>query len=356
MSSASDRIAAAGPRNAELLATLSRTDYAPAKLKQQKVFISDLQTSLQQVEARISTLGVSVQRDLKQHERYRDSTVKRFAAKMGGKKSQAKFDEKASKGEREYFEAVHAKKTAEDERTMIKEQISDAEKVRSNYQAAVKTHTDAQEELNRLYDGVFAGPTPEFPEEEPKERAVSEAEQRRNEAHERMGRSSQAAQCMLEADKAMTAADQQMHTALQFAMMDVFGGGTFADLAERNALTGASSAAQQSLALVAQAQILDPAILHPGPVDIAQGNLLLRVMFDNVFTDLMFRDMIKQSAMEVQIAHQRILEQRQLQSQRQMAAKGDVDAAEAALLQAREQLQKYRQNAFEQVLAAHSTA
>lgn len=356
MASASERIAAAAPRNAELLATLSKTDYAPAALKQQNAFIADLQASLKQTDATIAKLDQTVKKELKDHEKYRDSTVKRFASKLGGKKSQAKFEEKASKEEKEYFDAVYAKKAAEDERAMLKTQLADAEKVRVEYDSALKTHKDAQEELNEMYEGIFAGPTPDFPDEDPKELAVYEAEKKRNDAQEKLSKSTQAAQCMIEADKVMGYAQTAMGSALNYSTWDVWGGGSFADIAERNALADASSAAQRSLMLVAQAQRLDSAIKHPGQVNIAQGNILSDVLFDNIFTDLAFHEKIKESAINLRIAHQRLAEQRQLVGQRLQSLKVEVEQAEGVLRQARDELQNVRQRAFEQVEAARPPA
>ncbi|KAF2104165.1 hypothetical protein NA57DRAFT_62838 [Rhizodiscina lignyota] len=351
MSTATEQIASAGPRNAKLLSVLAETDYAPAALKQQIAFIKDLQASLKQTDAHIAKLNQSVQKELKDHEKYRDSTVKRFAYRIGGKKE--KFEEKASKEEREYFEAVIAQKAAEDERTMLRGQLEEAQKVKTQFESAVETHRQAQEELSELYEGIFAGPTPDFPEEDAKELPVYEAERRRDEIQTKLTRVSQAVNVLQEAQRAMLVCRDQMLTALDYSTYDIFGGGTFADLAERNALSRATTAAARAMGLVQQARRLDSNVQPFGPLQIAQGNFLSDVVFDNIFTDLAFHDKIKESAADVERASSRLTQQNKQALQRQEGLRKDMQASEKELKRARDELQKVRQDAFEKVAASH---
>jgi hypothetical protein len=97
-----DQINNAAPRNRELLQILSDTDHAPPALEQQKRYIDDLNTQLSQVQSRLKALETTRDKELKDHEKYRDSVMKRFAYKATGQKD--KFAAKAEKEEKEYFE------------------------------------------------------------------------------------------------------------------------------------------------------------------------------------------------------------------------------------------------------------
>lgn len=354
MASIKEQIAAAGPRNAQLLSTLAETDHAPASLKQQVAFINDLQDSLKRTEQHISKLNQSTQKELKDHEKYRDSTVKRFAYRVGGKKE--KFEQKASKEEREYFEAVVAQKHAEDERTVLRTQLEEARKKKANYEKAADTHKQAQEELDELYNSIFAGPTPDFPEEDPKELSVYEAERKRDDTQTKLTRVSQAVDTLNQAQRAMYICRGRVSEALDYSSWDLFGGGAFADLAERNALSEATSAAMQAGVLVTQARKLDSNVQPFNMPQIAQGNILSDVVFDNIFTDLAFHDKIKQSSADVQRAAAQLTQQHQLAVQRQQEIQKDRTAVEKELARARDELQKIRQDAFEKVAASHPPA
>lgn len=119
MSDIKSRIASSVEQNNRLLKTLSETDYAPPALAQQSVYISSLQKELSELDKRIKHLETITKTELNDHEKYRDSTMKRFTYRLGGKKGQAKFEAKASKEEREYFEAVQAEKAAKDQRGVL---------------------------------------------------------------------------------------------------------------------------------------------------------------------------------------------------------------------------------------------
>lgn len=351
MSNVHDQITSAGPRNAELLDILAKTDYAPAALKQQVAFMNDVQATLKQTNVRISELEQSVQKELKDHEKYRDSTMRRFAYKVGGKKE--RFEEKASKEEREYFDAVVAKKAAEDERLMLNNQLNQAHQVKQQIEGAAQTHRKAQEELNELYNSIFAGPTPEFPEEDSKEYPVYEAEKRRAYLQTKLSKGSQAGKLLQEAQHAINTCLNQMFDAKDYSTWDVFGGGLLADGLERNALSKAASSAAQVNMLCDHARRLDGHIPQLHTLQIAQENMLSDVVFDNIFSDLHFQDKIKKSITDIEQAAQFINQQYQLALQRQDGLTKEVAAAEQGLKTARDELQRVRQNTFEQVAASY---
>lgn len=351
MSEVTQAIASAGPRNAQLLSVLAESDYAPAALQQQKAYIADLEASIKRQDAAIAKLEASTKKELKDHEKFRDSHVKRLAYKLGGKKE--KFEEKASKEEREYFDAVFAQKAAEDERVMLRDQLKDAQRVKGELDGTAETHRQAQEELDELYNSIFAGPTPEFPEEDAKEFPVYDAEKRRGDLQTKLTAGAQALKSLGGAEQCMRISLAEMNRALDWSTFDVFGGGSFSDLMERSAISDASSAAARAQTLVEQARRMDNNIQSLGPIEIAQHNILSDVLFDNIFTDLHFHEKIKQSTLEVQKALVRVSEQKKLATQRSDALQRQITQAESDLMEARKALQKVRQEAFEKVGASH---
>ena len=102
MTSIQATIQNAAPRNQELLTILSQTDYAPPSLEHQKAYIADLEKDLKEIASRLATLQRQREKELKEHEKYRDSVMKRFAYKVARKKE--KFEARASKEEQDYLE------------------------------------------------------------------------------------------------------------------------------------------------------------------------------------------------------------------------------------------------------------
>lgn len=102
MASIATRIQEAAPRNQELVAILEATDHAPPTLEHQKQYVADLDRDLSDLRKRISSLEMKREKELKEHEKYRDSVMKRFAYKVARK--QDKFEARASKEEQEYLQ------------------------------------------------------------------------------------------------------------------------------------------------------------------------------------------------------------------------------------------------------------
>jgi hypothetical protein len=105
MASTTDQIQSAAPRNRELLEILSQTDHAASALEQHKRYIQDLDTQLRDVKKQLNQLGQERWKEQKDHKKYHDSIMRRWAYKVGGKKE--KFAAKAEKEEKEYFEVHH---------------------------------------------------------------------------------------------------------------------------------------------------------------------------------------------------------------------------------------------------------
>ena len=79
MSGIQDQIRDAATRNSEILATLSRTDYAIPSLKQQIAQIGELEAEERRNNDKLKKLSDSREKELKDHKKYNESVMKRFA-------------------------------------------------------------------------------------------------------------------------------------------------------------------------------------------------------------------------------------------------------------------------------------
>ena len=98
MSSIQEKIQQAASQNASLLQGLQETDSAPSQLQQQDAYINDLNHQIAVINQRVNKLKQATAAELRDHEKYRDSTMRRFAHKATGRKE--KFAEKAAKEEK----------------------------------------------------------------------------------------------------------------------------------------------------------------------------------------------------------------------------------------------------------------
>ncbi|KAK6864588.1 hypothetical protein PG990_005975 [Apiospora arundinis] len=299
MTSTTKHIQTNAERNRLLLSILSETDHALPTLQQHESYLSDLERQRKDAAQWVKEVDKMRKKELKEHIKYRDSVMKRFAYKVSGNKD--KFEEKAAKEEREYFDVLQDEHKAKEQEKNLNALYEAAMVQRTELQGMMSRHNSAQHDLDTLYDAIFDGPTPEFPEEDNKEQAAKEALQAYHDTRVRAEGEVEVIQTLSEVVKHLDEGLYRIEDALDHSRMDMFGGGTINDMMERSALHKAELATQEAQRLMHQAQRLSNGqVTRMLPVHIAQGDILSDVVFDNIFTDMAFHDKINASRTEVQ--------------------------------------------------------
>ncbi|KAJ7756327.1 hypothetical protein B0H16DRAFT_698105 [Mycena metata] len=331
--------------HAELLAAIASLDYAPSALTEQEALIASLERTARANAARIDTLEQKTQKERKEHEDLRDSTTRRFAAKLTGRKD--KFEAKASKEEREYVEALEKEMQEKRQQANLETMISEAKAVRNDLLSKVEIHNVTKGDLEALYSRIFDGPTQAYPEDDHLEYELQQAQGRYNEIQSYLNRASQSTSMLQSADIALRQCNREVQQALNYSEWDMWGGGTFTDMMERNALSSAEGLAMQAATYVQQAMIADPQVQPIGQISIAHGSIMSDVIFDNVFTDMAFHKKIKASALNLEAVQLNLTRELNLARSRAGAVGADLTAAADALTRAREALHTFRRHVFE---------
>ncbi|KAF2024058.1 hypothetical protein EK21DRAFT_104942 [Setomelanomma holmii] len=342
------KIQEAASQNATLLQGLHETDSAPSQLHQQNAYIADLDHQIATINKRVADLKRKTAAELKDHEKYRDSNIRRFAHKATGRKE--KFAEKAAKEEKEYFDAIQAQKTAEDELAYVKQLKTEAESTRQTYSQSAERHKQLQAQLDALYNSIFAGHTPEFPDEDRAEEACNSASQNVQHINHQLEREKHILFLLGQTVKKLSEAQNYLDGAYGMSQYDMFGGGTMASMQKRNYLERAESAIQQVRMLQDQLKQAAPDIPNLGPLQIRMGDIWSDVVFDNIFTDMQMHEQVKASMQQVARAGNKcsdIIRGREEQLKRLQSGTGRVNER---LKQARVSLQQARQDAFSRVL------
>ncbi|KAH7318301.1 hypothetical protein B0I35DRAFT_239647 [Stachybotrys elegans] len=347
MADIKERIKQASSRNTSLLDTLSRTDYAGPALEQQRQFLGELKAELQRSNAKLKTLNNKRIVEQSEHKRYRDSHVKRFMYRATGQS--AKFTEKASKEEREYYEVLQDIQEETAINGNLEIQIADAEKALRTLEADADTHNKAQQDLDSLYTSIFSGPTPQFPGEDEKEHRASSAVQQYNDTRQKSEAENYAIGLLYEASKHLERARGQVEAALSYSRMDMFGGGAAADIAERDAVSQAEYSVHQAQMAVVRASRSSPYVKELPSINFAKGSIISDVVFDNIFTDYEFHQKLKASAEELLRVVNALNSQINETRQRVDSLARELQQRETELRESRFDLQKFRENAFAQV-------
>jgi DNA repair protein RadC len=95
---APEAIVANSHHHTRLLNTIADLEYVPQAKKQQATYIKDLESQVWALQQNITQLAAKTKKERKEHETLRDSTSRRFAHKLIGKKQE--YLAKESKEER----------------------------------------------------------------------------------------------------------------------------------------------------------------------------------------------------------------------------------------------------------------
>ncbi|RMZ68576.1 Elongation factor 2 [Pyrenophora seminiperda CCB06] len=334
----------AAHQNEQLLRGLEETDSAPSQLKQQNAYIVDLDSQIADTTKRVNDLKKKTASELKEHEKYRDSHFRRFAHKASGKKE--RFAEKAAREEKEYFDAIQAQKSAEDELAYAIQLRDEAEARKKEIATEAQRHSTLQAELDSLYHSIFAGHTPEFPDEDRKERACIAAHTHAQTMTQRLERERHILFLLGQTAVKLSEARQSLDGAYGMSQYDMFGGGTMASMQKRNFLERAESSLQQVRMLQSQVKQVAPKIPALGQLNIAVGSIWSDVVFDNIFTDMQMHDEVKRAIVKVDRAGNRCGEIIRQKEQEEKSLQRDVSEAQSNLQQARQVLQWARESAF----------
>ena len=352
MASIHAKIQEAAGRNAQLLQGLHETDAAPSQLQQQDAYIRDLDSQIANTTKRVNDLRKKTAAELKDHEKYRDSTIRRFAHKASGRKE--RFAEKAAKEEKEYFDAIQSQKAAEDELAYVKQLKAEADIRKSQLEHQVQRHTQLQQELDALYNSIFAGTTPEFPDEDRVEDACNAAHLNVQQANQQLERERHILFLLGQTALKLSEARDSLDSAHTMSQSDLWGGGALASVQKRNYLEHAESSIQQVRMLQEQVKQVAPELPNLGQLQIAMGSIWSDMVFDNVYTDMQMHEQIKDSMQQVDRVGNRcgdIIRERENIEQR---LRGEVQQANERLQHARLELQRARENAFKRVLGGVS--
>lgn len=327
---------------------LMETDYAPPSLDQQKRYVTDLENQIQQTSTRITKLENKLQKELKDHEKYQSSILKRFAYKLSGKSDV--FEARAKTEEREYFDALHDTHIAKQMYENTAKALDEAKAHQTALEKVAAQHVHAQDELNGLYGSIFHGPSPGFPEEDKAEEAAKNALHAFNDLRSQLEAQNQVLQILKLAQGKMRDAAKSLSHAHKSSQVDIFTRGIMADIVERHMLTRAEAELSETYQLVMQAQRLSPEVQPLPPIEVVSGHFKSDMLFDNPFSDISFNNKIKESQEEQRQASAALDHQVDRALRRLSLLSQNLSQISGALGQSRLALQRAREQAFQRVI------
>ncbi len=154
----------------------------------QLTYINRLQESIKEQTVQLGRVQEEVETRFKFHKSFCDVIVPRIFHRIVQEKNEAN----SSKAEQEYFDALGAQSRAEARRVQLESDLEEAAWIARELKKAVQEHEEVRNEIEELYERLFGGPTPGFPEEDVAEEAVKTAKAQNEATKERIRRSREA--------------------------------------------------------------------------------------------------------------------------------------------------------------------
>ena len=341
------QILQAAAKNEELIRILAETDHAAPALSKQKTLIADLEIDIAASDARVAAEEARRLTELKDHERYRDSIVRRLAYRATGKREA--FEAQAHKEETEYFDTLQREHREKETNKLLKQRLAAAQLAARALEIQVVHHNETQRELDQLYETIFGGRTPGLPEEDERERLLELAVEAHKKASGRVEDESTAVRLLGDAQEHFRNSKIALKEALKASNRHPFFNGNIADMIEHDALYRAQMRAMSARNLVLDAQFRSSLVGTLPDVVVSQNSTVQGNPFSSWVTDTAFQEEIKASAARVEQASA-VLDGFVLEAEaRLVALKADLARRERELRDARYALHKARENAFERL-------
>lgn len=348
------QIKAVGLKHSELVRLLAEVEDVRPALQEQEVVVTDLKSQMTESDLKLENLDWSRKTHLREHGKYRNSFMRRFLYRAGGKKDM--FAEKAEKEQRDYLDAVQQAQEEQNINWKLKEDMDKAEKKHKELESTVQRRTNLERQLHELHESIFAGPTPGFPKEDAKEATVKERVGVLRRVKAQDDTQATAVKVLDEASQAMTFALQHLDQALAHKRTATLQSTLTNDFEATGAIRLAEQGVQCAKDKVAQ---LPPSVAFLPKVTIEMNSIRAADALDRLLGELGVQaevERAREGAARCAVAINDGLDQAKM---RKRALAAELKRAEGDVEKAKLDLQKERQRIFKKVLgggkARHSS-
>ncbi|KAH7192006.1 uncharacterized protein B0J16DRAFT_52572 [Fusarium flagelliforme] len=218
MSNIKNSIREAFPKTSELLNLLEQTKHIRDDVALQQKVVSDLESQLADSNRELEGLDRKRLADFESHKKYRDGHAMKFLYKIGGKENS--FTGQAEREEQNYHNTLQQAHHAAEHNSSVKAKLEDELAKKRELDQSMQYYLDLQKQLDDIYDDIFSGPTPDFPEEDEKERQSDAALSTYVSTKSAFELHQKALELLEQATATMSAGLQQVEKALQSGDMN----------------------------------------------------------------------------------------------------------------------------------------
>ncbi|KAF9270808.1 hypothetical protein L218DRAFT_952878 [Marasmius fiardii PR-910] len=336
------------PRHTELIQAFSDVEHASEALTAQYSKVADLQTQAEEAKSKFERASERVKKEKKQaegSERPFKLSFLRRSNTLKGKGKQKDTETGMPTQSLAYRDAVEEENRERERQNELEYALAEAQMERAALEEKVKECNALNVKLDALYDLIFNGPTPGYPEEDQLEQQVFAAKAVLERVQANFKTEKQAYEYVYRAEKMMRECKSKTKDALQCAATYMFASGRSLQEKEAACIQSANAFALQAVSILQNARQISPEIR---PIE----NLIILHEFpERAESDGgdVFYGKLKSASSEVSRAHVQLSHERAIYAGRAAAAKSVVEGAEQTLAKYKEELRVLRKRIFENV-------
>ncbi len=270
---------------------LSGTQWSDGAVPEAQSHLAACQNRASLTQENINNFNTAVERE---HKRLLD--IKGHGVRHAWYKVRGKLEERLDEQEKTWLREFEKCKEEEDRLTVLKEEIHSAQIYLHQCQNAYDEYVKTKQALDELLEHFFSGATPSYPDEDVMEQSLKKEKENLITLQNGHRLLTNVFQLLQKAHQSVIIARRALEDALNMNTFDLFSSSSFADMAVSSYLARARNASSQAQQFLNEAKRISPNIPHIGDMRIRQDNLVFNIMFDNIWTDLNMRQMIREAS------------------------------------------------------------
>ncbi|KAH7340386.1 hypothetical protein B0J17DRAFT_651155 [Rhizoctonia solani] len=193
-----------------LLNTLNSLDYVPAASEDNLARLQVIDREIESRQKQVEGLEKKTKSEYKDLNRAK-STTRQWLLRI--RQGEGAVSQRLEKEQKEYLDAFRAERDARDELAMLVGEKSERERARSELAKKASQITDLKSKIEELYEGLFAGPTPDYPEEERAESHLKAIETQYHRTQTYLNKYSTAITLLMKAEKTIRTCTNKLNEA-----------------------------------------------------------------------------------------------------------------------------------------------
>ncbi|KAF8879017.1 hypothetical protein CPB85DRAFT_450642 [Mucidula mucida] len=299
----SERILENASAYTRIQASLAGLQHVPTVRTTQTQKLTTLETELSRTIADVRQLDEATRKQREEHAQMRDASARKLAYKLAGRKE--KFEEIASKEERDYVDALHRQVVARRRQEQLEMDIAQAKAELSELTGKMNIYNVLKNNLWSLCESVFEG------QNDPRDTELKEQlfhVEVTQELLTRQDANDQLVVTLLQQaeDKMKVCHAKIMKEVFEQTRGDVYGSSAKSDKAKRNNLREARALGDEAIALVRAAQNATAEVQDIGEFIVPQVSVRLEAFFLQTVFEIPFRSAMEESGEQVIVAHKRV--------------------------------------------------